>query len=366
MKIICSPEELTKGINIVSKAVASKTTMPILECILITVTDSEIKFTANNTELGIETIIQGEIIEPGSIAIKSKVLSEMVRKLPSGSVNIEVDSSLNISVTCEKTHFNFIGESGQDFTLLPKVEKEASFMLSQFSLKEGIRQTIFSISANDANPIMTGEYFEIKQDHLRIASLDGHRIAIRNLELNQTYDSASFIVPGKTLIEISKILAGEMDKDITIYYTQNHILFEFDETKVVSRLIEGEYFKIDQMIFSDYQTKVTVNKKDLLDCIDRGTLFVKENDKKPIRLEISDEKLDVMIKTLMGSMQDELEIEKTGKDITICFNPMFLLDALRVIDDEFVEIRFINSKSPCYICDNENNYIYLILPVNYN
>ena len=171
---------------------------------------------------------------------------------------------------------------------------------------------------------------------------------------------------GKTLSEISKILTGEADSEVSIFFTKNHIVFEFDNTVVVSRLIEGEFYKISQLLHDDYETKVTVNKKELLNCIDRATLLVKESDKKPIIMTVSEEEMKIQLKSTMGSMNEDLMITKSGSDIMIGFNPRFLIDALRVIDDEEVSLYMINSKSPCYIRDEENSYIYIILPVTFN
>ena len=228
-----------------------------------------------------------------------------------------------------------------------------------------IRQTIFSIAANENNKMMTGELFEVKGDMLRVVSLDGHRISIRKIELKEEYSDIKVVVPGKTLIEISKILSGETEDEVSIFFTKNHIVFEFDDTVVVSRLIEGEYFRIDQMLSSDYETKIQVNKKELLDCIDRSTLLVKESDKKPIILSITDDNIELKIQSQIGSMDEEIDINKEGKDIMIGFNPRFLIDALRVIDDETVDIYLMNPKAPCFIRDEQQSYIYLILPVNF-
>ena len=165
--------------------------------------------------------------------------------------------------------------------------------------------------------------------------------------------------------EISKILSGETDRDVSIFFTDNHVVFEFDSTTVVSRLIEGEYFRIDQMLSSDYETKVTINKKEFLSCIDRATLLVKEGEKKPIIINITDGSMELKINSAIGSMNEQIDIEKAGKDLMIGFNPRFLIDALRVIDDEQVTIYLVNPKAPCFIRNDENSYIYLILPVNF-
>ena len=366
MKIVCKKSNLVKGVSIVSKAVPSKTTMPILECILIDATTDIIRLTANDMELGIQTDIEGEILERGMIAIDAKIFSEIVRKLPDNDVIIETNENLQTTIVCEKAKFDISGKPGEEFSYLPVIEKEDSIEISQFTLKEVIRQTIFSIADTESNKLMTGELFEIKDNMLRVVSLDGHRISIRKIELKDQVNDKKLVVPGKTLIEVSKILSGELESQVYISYTNNHIVFEFDNTIVVSRLIEGEYFKIDQMLSSDYDTKVKINKKELLSCIDRATLLVKEEDKKPIIINIGDEVMELKIKSQIGSMNEEIVINKEGKDLLIGFNPKFLIDALRVIDEEEVTLYLMNAKAPCFIKDDKESYIYLILPVNFN
>ena len=366
MKFVCKKSDLLKGVNIVLKAVPSKTTMSILECILIDASAGQIKMTANDMELGIETVIEGDIQEKGIIAIDAKIFSEIVRKLPDNDVTIETDANFQMLISCEKARFHIAGKSGDDFSYLPYIEKAEPVVVSQFSLREVIKQTIFSISDNESNKMMTGELFEINGNHLKVVSLDGHRVSIRNLELKEEYEPRKVIVPGKTLIEVSKILSGELDALVNLFFTKNHIVFEFDETTVVSRLIEGEYFRIEQMLSSDYETKVKVNKKELLYCIDRATLLIRESDKKPIIVQISDGEMRLKLTSGVGSMNEEIVIEKEGKDILIGFNPKFLIDALRVIDDEMVTLYLVNPKAPCFIRDEKGTYIYLILPVNFS
>ncbi len=365
MKIICSKSNLVNGVQIVSKAVPNKTTMSILECILINAEDGVIKLTANDMELGIETIIEGEIIEEGIIALDAKIFLDIVRKLPENDVVIEVDNNFKTIITCEKAKFTIIGKSGDDFSYLPSIEKDDCIVISQFTLKEVVRQTIFSIAANDNNKLMTGELFDIKDNELKVVSLDGHRISIRKIDLKNSYEPKKVVVPGKTLNEISKILPGDADKDVNIFFTEKHIMFEFENTVVVSRLIEGEYFRIEQMLSNDYETKVRINKKEFLNCIDRATLLIKEGDKKPIIINITDSSMELKINSIIGSMNEDIDIEKNGKDIMIGFNPKFLIDALRVIDDEEIDIYLVNPKAPCFIRDAKESYIYLILPVNF-
>lgn len=366
MKITCSKNELLKGVNIVSKAVPTRTTMAILECILIDASTNEIKLTANDMEIGIETIIEGTIEERGIIALDAKIFSEIVRKLPDNEVTIVTDASFKTIITCEKAKFNIIGKSGEDFSYIPVIPRNEPVVISQFTLKEVIRQTIFSIADNENNKLMTGELFEINGNRLKVVSLDGHRISIRNIELKESYDHKKVVVPGKTLMEISKIVPGSTEDNVNIFITDNHIIFEFERTTVVSRLIEGEYFKIDQMLSSDYETKIVINKRELLDCIDRATLLVKEGDKKPIIMDVTEGNMELKINSFVGSMNEDIEITKEGRDIMIGFNPKFFIDALRVIDEEEITLYMVNPKAPCFIRDEEEKFIYLILPVNFN
>ncbi len=364
MKLVCSRSNLLNGVQIVSKAVPGKTTMSILQCILINASD-KIKLTANDMELGIETIVEGDIIESGIVALEAKTFLEIVRKYPDGDIKIETNDSYETVITSGDAYIKIVGKSGEDFSYLPNIEKLDSIILSQFTLRELVRQTIFSIADNDTNKLMTGELFEVNEDKLRVASLDGHRISIRKVYLKNSYPKKKVVVPGKTLNEISKILNGDTDKDVVIFFTNKHIVFEFDNTTVVSRLIEGDYFNIDQMLSSDYETKVTINKRKLLDSIDRATLLVKEGDKKPIIINITDENMELKINSTIGSMRELIDISKNGKDLMIGFNPKFLIDALRVIDGEEIDIYLVNPKAPCFIKDSEDSYVYMILPVNF-
>ena len=366
MHIICDKSKLIEGMNIVMKAIPGKTTMMILECVVIEVKDNQIKLIANDLQLGIETLIDGEIKQEGSVAVGAKVFFEIIRKLPSDNVSITVDEDYHMNISCGKAKFNIMAKATDEFPYLPNIVKDKNVNISQFTLKDIIRQTVFSISDNENAKVMTGALFEIHDSELNVVSLDGHRISIRKVKLNQSYDDVSVIIPGKTLIEISKIINGGMDDEVSIFFTDKHVLFEFEDTIVLSRLIEGEYYKIDKMLSTDYETKVTVNKREMLECIDRSTLLLKESDKKPVIIDVQDDYMKFAMNSAIGSMDEDIDASKEGKDILIGFNPRFLMDALRVIDEDEITMYMINPKAPCFIRDQEETYIYLILPVNFN
>lgn len=366
MHIICDKSKLIEGMNIVMEAIPGKTTMMILECVVIEAKDNQIKLIANDLQLGIETLIDGEIKQEGSVAVGAKVFFEIIRKLPSDNVSITVDEDYHMNISCGKAKFNIMTKATDEFPYLPNIVKDKNVNISQFTLKDIIRQTVFSISDNENAKVMTGELFEIHDSELKVVSLDGHRISIRKVKLNQSYDDVSVIIPGKTLIEISKIINGGMDDEVSIFFTDKHVLFEFEDTIVLSRLIEGEYYKIDKMLSTDYETKVTVNKREMLECIDRSTLLLKESDKKPVIIDVQDDYMKFAMNSAIGSMDEDIDASKEGKDILIGFNPRFLMDALRVIDEDEITMYMINPKAPCFIRDQEETYIYLILPVNFN
>ncbi len=366
MKITCKQADLVKGVNIVSKAVPTRTTMAILECILIDASADEIKLTANDMEIGIESIVEGKIEERGIIALDARKFSEIVRKLPENEVTIETDSSFKTLITCEKSHFDIVGKSGEDFSYIPVIPRNQPITISQLTLREIIRQTIFSVADNENNKLMTGELIEIKDNKLKVVALDGHRVSIRNTELKNPANDVKVVVPKKTLNEIIKIIDGGIDDEVNIFVTDNHIIFEFDKTTVVSRIIEGEFFKIEQMLSADYETKIKINKKEFFDSISRATILINEGDKKPIIVNAVDNTMALSISSYIGSMNEEIDIVKEGKDIMIGFNPKFVIDALKVIDDEEISLYMLNAKSPCFIKDDEGSYIYIVLPVNFN
>lgn len=365
MKIICARSELRAGINRVIKAVPVRTTMNILECILIDANDGVIRLTGNDMELCIETTVEGDILETGAIAVNAKFFSDIVSKLAESDITINADDTQKVEIACGNAKFNIMGKSAIDFTGLPDVEKTSSYILSEFALKEVIKQTIFAASSNESNPIMNGELFDFSEEKLRVIALDGQRIAIRNIGLKNVCQPVKVIVPGKTMNELGKILEDDADKDVEIFITDKHILFEFDRTSVVSRLIEGEYFKVDRMISSDYNTKVEINKREFSECIDRASLLVSEKDRTPIIATITDDSMELKSQSHSGSMVDSVEAVKEGRDIMIGFNPRLVTDAIRVIDDERITVYFVSSKTPFIIRDEEQTYTYLILPINF-
>jgi len=371
MKVQFTKSDLLNAINIAGKAVSSKTTMPILECLLITANDQGAYVMANDLELGIETHIPEDrckVLEPGIVAVEAKLFGDIIRKITqddSCEILISSDGNL-IEISADNSVFRIQEKDPDQFPMLPEINEQKYIAISQFTLKEVIRNTIFSIAVNDSNRMMTGELFEVKENVLRVIALDGHRVSIKNTVLKADYETVSAIIPGKTLNEISKILPGDAEREVLIFFDTDYVCFRFEETVMISRLIDGEFFKIDSMLSTDYETKVTANKKELLSGIEKAAILISESDKKPLILKIENNQLNLRVNSQAGFLDASMEIEKTGKDLMIAFNPKFLLDALRVIDDENVNIFMTGPKAPCFIRDEKGSFIYLVLPVNFN
>lgn len=367
MKLSCNKADLLDGVNTVLKAVSSRTTIPILQCILLQANQDSFKLVGNDLELGIESKVNAIINESGSVALESKMFSEIVRKLPDADITIFVDENNITTITCEKSKFTISGQAGSEYIHLPQVNKDNSFIMSQLNLKEMIRQTIFSIALEEIRPIFTGELLECKDNTLNMVSVDGYRVSIRNIEIEKDIDDFKLVIPGKTLNEISKILFSDDEDLVTIFYTDKHVLFEIDNSIIVSRLLEGEFPKYDQMFSKDYETLMKINRRDLINSLERAALITRDSKKNPIKMQIENQSLIITSNTEMGNLFEEIDINGEGEALEIAFNPKYLIDALKAIDDETVNFQFTSSLNPCIIQQsNGNDYKYLILPIRIN
>lgn len=371
MNIKCKKDTLLNNINIVLKSVSSRTTLPILECILIIADKDGFRLIANDLELGIETAnIEADIIDIGIIAIEAKVFFDIIKSMPLEDIIIEVDDKNVATITSGQTEFKISGQNGNDFPMITKVEKEDNkkYSISSNKLKNMIKQTKFSISSDETKPILTGELFEIKDGFLNMVAIDGFRVSFRQTVLGNEYENAEVVIPFKAINEIIKILPDKEDDIVNLYFNKNHILFEISSCVIVSRLLDGEYLKYNQLFPQDYTTEVTINRLSLLNSLERATLISKDNKKTPVKLEIrEDEYLIITSKTELGNLYEEVKIDVNGDYFSIAFNPKYLIDALKAIDDDMILIQFITPLSPCTIKGVDScDYKYLILPLKLN
>ena len=359
--------QLVNALSIVMKAVSTKTSSVILESILISASDNRVVLDATDTELSIQTEVDAVIVKAGGVVLNAKLFSEIVRKFDSTEslIELDVDSDFKTTIRCEQAVFNIMGIDPVEFIPMPKIDRDAFISLSQFSLKDVIRQTEFSTAISDINRMMGGELIDVKNNVAKFVTLDGHRMSIRNIELMGEYEDQKCVVPIKSLQEVMRIIDSDTQKNVNIYFSKDHILFEFDRTLVLSRILDGEFFRIESMLSNDYDTKVNVSRLKLQSAIEQSMILIRENEHKPMILDIENGMLKLSVNSSLGFMDAKVNIEKSGSDLKIAFNPKFLVDALKVIDDDFVNIYFTNAKSPCFIRDDKNTYTYLILPVNF-
>ncbi|MFV0314291.1 MAG: DNA polymerase III subunit beta [Anaerotignum sp.] len=365
LKLICKKDLLQQYINIVNKAVSSRTTLPILECILLTADHKGFVLTGNDLELGIKTApIDAEIIEMGEVAIEARIFNEIIRRLNGEEVNISTDEKNVVTIICGSSEFTIMGQSGEDFPDLPEVEQNQAYILKQNDLRNMIRQTIFSIAQDNTKIVLTGELFEFHDDFFNIVSVDGYRISYRNNTLIQSCGETSVIVPGKTLSELNKILSQEEEDLVSVYVTDKHILFDLGTAILVSRLIAGDYIRYEQSFSADYKTAMTINKSEFIQSLERASLVSRDNRKTPVRFKINTDTLEITAQSDMGTAFEEIPVDVEGEEISIVFNPRYFIEALRSIDEEKVKIHFTASLSPCTILPVEkDSFKYLILPL---
>lgn len=367
MKIVCYKDKILKAINSVVKAVASKTTMPILEGILIQTNDNEIKLTTYDLEIGIEYIMECDVKEQGSTVVNAIMFSEIIRKLPDTEININVDENNLLVIECEGSLYKLATMNPEEFPELPKITVENSIQIEQNVLKNMIRKTIFAVSTEENRPIFTGCLFEVINNKLNVVAVDGFRLSWRSSFLNVQANDFSAVIPGKTLNEVNKIILDSFDP-IKIGVSKNQALFEMDNCKIVTRVLDGEFLNYSNVIPKTWETRIRVNKTNLQNCFERISLIsssTTEKEKKyPVKVFIDIGKITISCTNQTGDAKEEIYVSTEGKNVEAGFNPKYFLDALKVIDDEEIYVDFGSNISPCVIRPvDEGEYTYMILPI---
>ena len=367
MKIICEKEKLLKGINSVINGVASKTTMPVLEGILIQTNDNEVKLTTYDLEIGIEYIIECDVKDQGNTVVNATMFSEIIKRLPSREIKINVNENNLLEIECEGSLYKLATMNPDEFPELPKINVDNSIEIEQTVLKNMIRKTIFAVSTEENRPIFTGCLFEVLEGKLNVVAVDGYRLAIKSKELNSTGTDFNSVIPAKTLNEVNKIISDSFDT-VKIGISRNQALFEMENCKIVTRLLDGEFLKYSNAIPKNWETRVKVNKNNIQNCFERILLIsassIEKEKKYPVKINIEIGKLTISCANQTGDAKEEIYLDTEGKDLEIGFNPRFFLDALKAIDDEEVYIEFGTNRSPCIIKPvDDGDYIYMILPI---
>ena len=368
MNLICDKQQLQDALALVGRAVSIRTTMPILECVLLTAQESGmLTLHGCDKEISIDIAeIPAQVDEPGSIALDAKLFTEIVRKLSGDSVAIETDDKLNALCKSGRSRLKIAGQSGDEFPTIPENELkdiQHRYTIKSSVLKDMIRQTIFSVAVDQTKLILTGELMEIKNNILQMVAIDMFRISYRMEALPEGTPDAKAVVPGKALNELSRILPE--DEEVSFFFTENRAVFETSGFRLVSSLLTGDFIRYDQIHNEDFTTMVVADRVALLSAFERAVLMAVENRMLPIKMDIKDDDLTITAQSERGQVEDGVPCQTEGKDLTIHFNPKYFIDALRVIDEEQVVLKFNTVLSPCTIKgkDTELGHKYLIVPL---
>jgi DNA polymerase-3 subunit beta len=361
MKFICEKTKLQEAISATQKAVTGKSAMPILQGLFIDASEGKITIIGSDIDLSIETKIDANIIEAGKVVVDARLFGDIVRKLPNSNIEISSATDNSIEIICEKTKFNLIHMNADDFPTLPNIDEDNIFCIEQKLLKNMIRGTMFAIAQEESRPILTGVLLEIKDGKINLVALDAYRLALKSESIDSD-SSIKAVIPGKTLSEVVKILEDEGEVNIT--FTSNHILINLGETKIISRLLEGEFIKYTSIIPEEYSLKITVERNKILNCIERASLVAKEGNTNLIKFDINDEYMVLTSNSQLGNVREELNIILQGEPLEIAFNAKYMIDLLKVMDEEEIYMEFSSSVSPCIVKNKQNNNCtYLVLPV---
>jgi DNA polymerase-3 subunit beta len=363
MKIRINQNELNKSINIVQKAVSTRTPLPILSGILIEARGNMLILTATDLDLGIKTFSPCEIEEEGSVVVQSKLIGDFIRKLPSNSyVHMETTENNNMEIKCLNSEINILGNSAAEYPDNTFDNEGNTFSIKSESLKNLIKYTYFAAAQENIKPIFTGCLIEIKNNICTFVALDGYRMAVKK-EIIEYSGEVSAVVPSKALLEILRIIEeNKGNTEITI--SESHISFKHENTIIISNLLDGKFIDYEGIIKDNYITNVNAAVSDIKDSVERASLLAKDDKNNLIILDIKDSNMQINSASEYGNVEENLPVEKSGEDIKIGFNSKYLLDFLKVIDNEKITLNLIGKNNPCFITEEgKQDYIYMVLPV---
>lgn len=364
MKFLCSQSVLNDTLNIVSKAVASHSSMAVLEGILIKASKNKIDIIANDLEMGIESSFPADVREEGQIVLNAKMFINIIKNLAADNVSIEVGEKYLTTIKSGNAKFEISGLNPSEFPELPIVNPDYSVSISKNMLKDMILRTVFSVYKKDDRPVLRGCLMEIEGHEIKMVALDGHRLAFRKYKTEEESGKKRFIIPEKALLELSRILKDE-DEKILINSTLKHAVFIDDNYKLVTRLIEGEYMNYEALISAEFPYLVECPVAELMSSVYRASLIViNDITKCPVKIRIGGDNINVSCETSIGFVDDNIDVVTGDEDIIMGFNSTFITEALRACDEERVVLKFKGSKEPLIIAPTEgNDFVYLILPV---
>ncbi|SFD18789.1 DNA polymerase III subunit beta [Clostridium uliginosum] len=362
MIFICEKHKLLEGISIAQKAITGKSTMQILEGIYINATKSGLTLIGSDMDISIQTTVKADVIENGEIVIDAKIFGEIIRKFPNSNIKIETTEDGLIQITCERSVFNIVYMNANEYPSIPDIDENLKIEVNESILRNMIKGTSFAIAQDETRPILQGILFKVKNKNLNLVSLDGYRLAIRSEFLDTDID-IEVVIPGRTLVEVSKILEDN-DKSVYITFTNNHILFNLENTKIISRLLDGKFVNYNSLLPQEHKLLVTINRQELQNGIERASLMAKDGNTNLIKLDVQDDALIITSNSQLGKVREEVAMKLQGDEIQIAFNSRYLLDVLKNMEDDEIVMEMTSGISPCVIKEKDSESSkYLVLPV---
>ena len=362
MKFVVDKHNITDAVSKLSRAVALKSSVPVLEGILFSVEDGILTMAAYNFEIGIKKEIPIKCFEIGDIVLPAKILLDILRKMPSDEIMIEVDARHVCHISCGASHFDIVGIDASDFPEIPSAAGGNDLIMPGSMLKAMVRQTVFAVVEESSMPMYTGIYFEVERDYIKLVALDGLRIAIRK-ETAKNETPLNFVITGKSISEVFRMIEDE-NENIKMCVAKNHISFDINGYHLVSRLIEGTYLDYNSVIKNEHSTSLKLNTSEVIDAIERISLIINNPNNTPVRCNITEEEIKFTCATTVGRASDSCPIEKEGSNLEFGFNARFMLEALRAAETDEVVVTLNGEIAPIQIRATEgDNFLYVVMPM---
>lgn len=363
MKFSCAKDVILEAVLNTSKAASSKSTIAALEGVLMELENNVLSITGYNLEIGIRTEIPVENGTDGSTVINARMLSDIVRKMPSGSLSFDIGENNMAAIVNGSAEMSVMCMRADEYPPVPQSNAEEGFTMPQKTLKSMIMQTKYACAVTDTKPALTGCLFEISENILNVVAVDGIRIALRREPM--AYGDTKFIVPGRTLDDLVHLLSDENDKNVTISIEKNQISFEIGKYTMISRLINGDFMEYKKHFECQDTVFAEIKCREIIEVLDRAMLFINEKNKSPIRCEFKGDSLTMSCSTSLGKINDKINIKYNGEPITIGFNTKFLMDAFKAADTDSVKLILTGTAvSPVIIAPMEGKeFTFLLLPM---
>ena len=361
MKFKVEQKNLTKHINLAQRGISTRSTLQILDGILLEAKKDKIKLTATDLEISIETFVDADVEEAGKIVLNSRVFGDIVKKLPNDIIEFTVKGN-EVNIKCQNVEYNIIGNPGEDYPNLPITIEENSFKIGKDLLKSAIRQTVFATTQDETRPSLTGVLVEMEDGFITFVSLDGYRLALKKTKIDCSLDN-KIIIPGRTLNELNKIL-DDSEEDLVILISQGQVIFNIGDTLMYSKLLGGQFFNYRDIMRNTHNTSIRVNRNGFQNALERASLLAKEEKANLIKLSIKDGQVVIKSNSEMGDVYEEVPAKSKGEDLNIAFNSRYILEGIKIINSDEIVLNFVGSLNPCIINGaDDDNYTYLVLPV---